>query len=528
MLCFIFPLFHLSVYVLLLRAYEETFKIMTAKYRRGKRHDVAELLKKNCTEWSNDSDSNISGYIDNPKIKLKTLPQAQGKEINKVIDDLKAALPNITPKEVRRFYMPYHEAILLEFKEQGYQQSFDYMTELLDFDEKISEKTPGSLSWKKPSLKDQQDFINYLTNGFIASEKSKRKGDYFAQATTLLDMALFFQSKTWEWWWIADHLYQFALSVAKLIDGDDAKTITLIRYLYGRFLCHELQNPTEALDHLNKARKDSENKTWNASAKLEIKQYCIFKECNILLYKTLLIFVRTERLQNPQSALKACIEAAERATDAGNIEYTNEVLYELGKCYIAVNEIKNALQSFSKLLALAKRTSDIEGVCNAHMELAFAYKHLSDSDYTEKHLRMCRENAENFGLLEKLADAHYYTGEHYLSQGKLHLSTKHLENALNLYSRLDLTREADQARCIAGISKGQERIQKYINLLLRCGEYDENATLKLCRWKSYREIFWTEETFDTISDLEIQHENSDTLSSSLSSTLYNVQATSPL
>ena len=82
-----------------------------------------------------------------------------------------------------------------------------------------------------------------------------------------------------------------------------------------------------------------------------------------------------------------------------------------------------------------------------------------------------------------------------LLQGKLHLSTKHLENALNLYSRLDLTREADQARCIAGISKGQERIQKYINLLLRCGEYDENATLKLCRWKSYREIFWIEETF---------------------------------
>lgn len=72
--------------------------------------------------------------------------------------------------------MPYHEAILLEFKEQGYQQSFDYMTKLLDFDEKISEKTPGSLSWKKPSLKDQQDFINYLTNGFIASEKSKREG----------------------------------------------------------------------------------------------------------------------------------------------------------------------------------------------------------------------------------------------------------------------------------------------------------------------------------------------------------------
>lgn len=105
MLCFIFPLFHLSVYVLLLRAYEVTLKIMTSKYRQEKRHDVEEFLKKNYTEWSNNSDSNISGYIGNPKIKLKTLPQAQGKEINKVIDDLKAALPNITPKEVRRFLL---------------------------------------------------------------------------------------------------------------------------------------------------------------------------------------------------------------------------------------------------------------------------------------------------------------------------------------------------------------------------------------------------------------------------------------
>lgn len=59
---------------------------------------------------------------------------------------------------------------------------------------------------------------------------------------------------------------------------------------------------------------------------------------------------------------------------AGNPEYVNEAYFELGKCYVAVNDIKCALQSFSKLLALAKRVADIEGVCNAHMELAFAYK----------------------------------------------------------------------------------------------------------------------------------------------------------
>ncbi|OAD53066.1 Tetratricopeptide repeat protein 29 [Eufriesea mexicana] len=501
---------------------------MAAKYGNGKRHDVVEFLKKDYKEWSNSTDNKINEYIENHSMKLKTLPAAHGKEISKVIEDLKAALPNISPKQVRRFYIPYYEAILLELKEEGYEEVFHYMKELLDLDEKITDRTPGLLSWKKPSLKDQKDFINHLKDGLIASEKSKRKGNHVEQTRLLLDVALFFQSKTWEWWWIAEHIYQIALSAAKLIVNDDGRTITLIRYLYGRFLFYELQNPNEALDYLKKARADSEKKIWNASKVLEIKQNSIFKECNILLYKILLIFARNQRCENPSSALNACIEAAERATEAGNAEYVNEVLYELGKCYMAVNETKSALQSFSKLLALAKRTSDIEGVCNAHMELAFAYKQLNDNDYTEKHLRMCQENANNFGLVEKLADAHYYTGEHYLSQGKLHLSTTHLETALNLYNRLNLSHEADRARCIAGISKGQERIEKYIELLLQCGEYDKNATLKLCRWKSYRETFWTEKTHDTGSDFEIHYENSDTVSSAISFRIPNDKAVSQI
>lgn len=52
-------------------------------------------------------------------------------------------------------------------------------------------------------------------------------------------MALFFQTKTWEWWWVTEQLYQAALSAAEWIINDDNETITLIRYLYGRFLFYE-------------------------------------------------------------------------------------------------------------------------------------------------------------------------------------------------------------------------------------------------------------------------------------------------
>ncbi|XP_076643562.1 uncharacterized protein LOC143353840 [Halictus rubicundus] len=491
---------------------------MAARNRQFTKYDVVEVLKKDdYNEWSSNSSSRKSARIVYPP-ELKTLPQAECHEMKKVMAELKAALPDLSPAQVRRFRIPYHEAIMLELEEHDYQDAVHQMKELLDLDEKISESSAGALLWKKPSLRDQKDFIDRLQEGLIAFEKATRRGDFVTRAISLLDTALFFQRKTWEWWWIAERLYFAAISAAELIGDDDCRTITLIRYLYGRFLFHELQNPREALKYLNEAREASEKKTWNASKKLGEKQGSIFRECNILLYKALLILARMDRPKDPNAALKFCLEALERATDAGDTEYLNETLHELGKCYMAVNDVKRALNTFSKLLALAKRASDPEGVCNAHTELAFAYKQLDDNAHTETHLRMLRETAEEMKLFEKLADAHYYTGEHYLSQAKLDVSTVHLEDALRLYNDLGLSDEADRARCVAGISKGQERIEEYWDLLLRCGAHEKLATLKVCRWKSLREPFWIEKTLEEKSDSDIRYESSAETISSLSLT----------
>lgn len=37
---------------------------------------------------------------------------------------------------------------------------------------------------------------------------------------------------------------------------------------------------------------------------------------------------------------------------------------------------------------------------------------------------------------------------------------------------------------------GQEFIDQFVDLILRCGKYDQTATLKLINWKSSREPFW--------------------------------------
>lgn len=46
----------------------------------------------------------------------------------------------------------------------------------------------------------------------------------------------------------------------------------------------------------------------------------------------------------------------------------------MGRTHLHYGYVNEALQEFSKLLAMAKRIPDPKGICNAHMELAFAYK----------------------------------------------------------------------------------------------------------------------------------------------------------
>lgn len=65
---------------------------------------------------------------------------------------------------------------------------------------------------------------------------SMNSGDSIAMAVALLDVAIFFQTATWNLLWVVERLYHSALENAKLIEHDDQRTITLIRYLYGRFL----------------------------------------------------------------------------------------------------------------------------------------------------------------------------------------------------------------------------------------------------------------------------------------------------
>ncbi|XP_018365060.1 PREDICTED: uncharacterized protein LOC108762522 [Trachymyrmex cornetzi] len=434
----------------------------------------------------------------NPEITeattIKTLAGARSGEMGKVKDELKAMLPILTPSEVRRFHLLPHEAIIDELEEGNYEESIRYLKELFELDKEIRGKAgPGTLIWEKPRLKKNKNAMSRLRDGLITVEQAKNAEDYISTAAEFLNMALSFQTMTWEWWWVAERLYRSALENAELIEDESHQTSTFVHYLYGRFLFEQIQDTTGSLYHLNIAHEASQKKSWNASKITGRKEETIFRECNVLLYKVLLMHAQVS-CDQPNVAVKAYTEALARATDSGHCEYIANVLYELGMSQLRSGEVKLAFQNFSKFLAMVKRISDPEGICNAHMAMALAYKlcELNDDVNTEKYLRLFVVSAVESGLTRKVAQAYYCTGEHFLSKRRLDIATFHLEKSFELYNKLDLCNDADKARVLAGVSKGQEIIDQYIHLVQQCRTADPKAITVLCQWKNRRSVFWTE------------------------------------
>ncbi|XP_018345690.1 PREDICTED: uncharacterized protein LOC108750625 [Trachymyrmex septentrionalis] len=434
----------------------------------------------------------------NPEIAeattIKTLAGVRLREMGKIKDELKAMLPILTPSEVRRFHLLPHEAIIDELKEGYYEKSIRYLKELFELDEEIRRKAgPGTPIWVKPRLKKNKNAMSRLRDGLITVEQAKNAGDYISTAAEFLKMALSFQAMTWEWWWVAEQLYRSALENAELVEDDNHQTSTFIHYLYGRFLFEQIQDMAGSLYHLNIAYEASQNKSWNVSKITGRKERTIHRECNVLLYKVLLMQAQQVGCDQPDVAVKACIEALTRAEDSGQYEYIANVLYELGMNQLRLGDVELAFQNLSKFLAMIKRISDPEGICNAQMTIALAYKlcELNDDKNTEKYLHLFMESAVEYGLMRKVAQAHYCTGKHFLSKRKLDIATFHLEKSFELYNKLGLYNDANKARALAGVSKGQEIIDQYIHLVQQCGTADPKAITMLCQWKNRRSVFWT-------------------------------------
>ncbi|XP_015111019.1 uncharacterized protein LOC107037144 [Diachasma alloeum] len=416
--------------------------------------------------------------------RIKPLTRAKKVEIHEVKANLKVQLPALTPTGVRRYRVPHHETVLLELKEAGFQEAEDYFKQVYEHEAK-------SINLETKRLKEQRHLIERIKYGLVNAELAKRANKPMEQTIQMLETALFFQSLMPEWFWIADKVFQSALKISTEIVEDDGEMLNIVKYIYGTFLFHKVKDARSAFTLLDEARKASEGKRWNASKILKAKQWPLFQESNLILNEVLIALAEQSKDEDPNLAVKILIDAIERASDSGDEEHLAKALYEAAKMQLSADNISEALQNFSKYLAIVETIPDPNGVCNGYKELASVYKVLKDVEGVKRHLVSFKEHAEKSGLAARLADAHYCLGEFELEQGRPSSATPHLTFAFESYKKLEMVKEMDKARFLAGVSKGEELKTSYLAMIEKCKENDAEAFRKLLEWTHRRTPFWT-------------------------------------
>ncbi|XP_011502013.1 PREDICTED: uncharacterized protein LOC105365518 [Ceratosolen solmsi marchali] len=419
----------------------------------------------------------------------KILPSVPLNEIPKVKKEIISELPHLNAKDIRRYKIPYNEAVLHELREEGSYEAAEYFKCLLNIDEerRISAGRNTSI-WNEPKLKDNKELIdyllNFLTNFFQHTISDSKK------ATALIKTALVTETLSSEWWWITDVLYRTAFWIVKEIrDSDEQlRMISLLRFVYGRFLFHKMNNARAALEHVRKAQRSSREKPWSISMVLDVKHEMLFMQCCTLMHKVLLSIAREVCNNQPQVAVNSCKVALTAAIESGQEELVAEAQFELGKSQIAIKNVKQALKCLYKSLAIMEKIFDPIGMCEAYSQLANVYKEMNEDKKVLEHLQKLKDTATNYQLPNKLAEAHYLAGEYYLYRGNPTEASLNFESAFSLYNGLG-AKETNLVRCLTGVSRGQELLHAFQALLVQCIGGNVDATLQILNWKDRGEPF---------------------------------------
>lgn len=78
---------------------------------------------------------------------------------------------------MHRYRVPYHEAVVLELEEIGYEYAANYFKMLFNFDEEMRIKIgPGTVIWSNPRLRERDEFLDRLKIGLVKANKAIIEG----------------------------------------------------------------------------------------------------------------------------------------------------------------------------------------------------------------------------------------------------------------------------------------------------------------------------------------------------------------
>lgn len=99
-------------------------------------------------------------------------------ELEDMKNRIKSNLPVLTRREIRRFRIPYHEALCLELDEDGFSEAALFLELLIKYQKNMREEEgPESFVWFYPQLINEKDKLDILYQGLRAAEIGKLNGN---------------------------------------------------------------------------------------------------------------------------------------------------------------------------------------------------------------------------------------------------------------------------------------------------------------------------------------------------------------
>lgn len=105
--------------------------------------------------------------------------RARKRELLEIKERIKNELPLLTKREIRRFRIPYHEALSMELDEDGFLESSLYLKMLINYQDTFRQRAgEESYQWFYPQLKFEKDKLDILYEGLRNAESAKQAGLY--------------------------------------------------------------------------------------------------------------------------------------------------------------------------------------------------------------------------------------------------------------------------------------------------------------------------------------------------------------
>ncbi|KAK9870337.1 hypothetical protein WA026_006422 [Henosepilachna vigintioctopunctata] len=394
-------------------------------------------------------------------------------------------------------------------KMKGYDHSSEYIKQLIEFQDAYRNAAGAdSIIWQRPRLMYQQDVLQHLAVSLQKAEDAHFLYQTDVEIDEILKLAVCYCFGLENWWWLGHQLLYLVRTTSDEYENDRGKRKAIVKYIFGRFLFYNANEPEMALVHLKTSRRISTVMSWKVDTLLPQLNKTVFQESCEILSKIRIIQAKGVMQKEPTVGIRYAELARNRAMEGCYNDGIAEAYLAKGNCLMAMGESSEAIKCYYRGLDTVEKHVNVDLKCEILKNIALAYLKEGTFDKALKTLKELKKYSQEHIKILYITQAHKFLGEFYLKEGTARKATPYLMTAVKLFAKLGLASETARTRNLAAISVGVEMMPVF-SLMIRDSDpkFSSNyARLlqQLVGWKDSRESFWVADQASKLSDMSIQ------------------------